>query len=52
MKKILLASFFLIITCTLTSCTADTIPVATQTAPINLDGDTGGQSGQLPPPKP
>lgn len=51
MKKILFCSFFLIATATMSSCTADETPTS-QSAPENLEGDTGGQSGQLPPPKP
>jgi hypothetical protein len=50
MKKIIIASLFIMINSVFTSCTTDEMPTSSNSQLI----DSGGQSGELPtnPPKP
>jgi hypothetical protein len=52
MKKLIILSFVIISSATMTSCTADAIPENVPTHVTQADGETGGQNGQTIPPKP
>lgn len=52
MKKIILFSFFILSSISLTSCTAEAIEEKVANQTVNADGDTGGQTSPLTPPTP
>lgn len=51
MKKIILFSFFIVSSALLNSCTADSVPANGTNQTVQAD-DTGGQGGQINPPRP